>query len=604
MTDIDTARSFGDVRYAVSYTGNYDAFEEFIKIINGNRNLEYKDKKWLVSPETFKQIQNSIPSNNYFYECISGGESSTSEVKDLLKFPLYPYQKDFVDFCLKTKKGIIVAPCGAGKTACALSLFLNCREHGYISSNAQGLIVVKASLKYQWLSEVSKFSNLKAVILDTYKSVRPSYHTKIRALKKKMEPLLKDAIGNANEIAGVDREITKYQEIIDKEFEANFSSNYDLFIANYETLRDDEVRKRLHKTNLQFIMADEVQAIKSDTSARSKALCEFADVKMRFGATATPIQKNPLDAYGITKFISPTTFKSKSSFSLKFLTFSGFGRISGSKNEKELNKILSEFMVVKTKEEVSSQLPNLVPITRYCKLTPKQIEMTQRLLDEINEFKEQERSLRMKLGASADNHEDILKIQANIMARQTFASELADSEELLLESESDMAKRYITNSKSSKIELLLDLLDEIIDSGEKAAIFSKYRKLQPILAKAILNRFTDIKIAYINGEVSAEDRFDAINKFQEQDDYKVLLLSDAGAEGINLKACKYLIEMEPADSYLIQTQRRGRVERADSIHDTVFAYQLIAEESYDEIGLKIIEKKERYDAQIIKGNLE
>lgn len=62
--------------------------------------------------------------------------------------------------------------------------------------------------------------------------------------------------------------------------------------------------------------------------------------------------------------------------------------------------------------------------------------------------------------------------------------------------------------------------------------------------------------------------------------------------------------MEPADSYLIQTQRRGRVERADSIHDTVFAYQLIAEESYDEIGLKIIEKKERYDAQIIKGNLE
>ena len=58
-----------------------------------------------------------------------------------------------------------------------------------------------------------------------------------------------------------------------------------------------------------------------------------------------------------------------------------------------------------------------------------------------------------------------------------------------------MAKRYTTNSKSSKIELLLDLLDEIIDSGEKAAIFSKYRKLQPILTKAILNRFSDVKIA-------------------------------------------------------------------------------------------------------------
>ena len=61
--------------------------------------------------------------------------------------------------------------------------------------------------------------------------------------------------------------------------------------------------------------------------------------------------------------------------------------------------------------------------------------------------------------------------------------------------------------------------------------------------------------------------------------------------------------MEPADSYLVQTQRRGRIERADSIHDTVFVYQLVAEKSYDEIGVKIVEKKERYDSQIIKGNL-
>lgn len=71
---------------------------------------------------------------------------------------------------------------------------------------------------------------------------------------------------------------------------------------------------------------------------------------------------------------------------------------------------------------------------------------------------------------------------------------------------------------------------------------------------------------------------------------------------LNLSNCKYLIEMEPADSYLIQTQRRGRVERADSVHDNVFVYQLIAQDSYDEIALKVVDKKERYDSQIIQGN--
>ena len=104
--------------------------------------------------------------------------------------------------------------------------------------------------------------------------------------------------------------------------------------------------------------------------------------------------------------------------------------------------------------------------------------------------------------------------------------------------------------------------------------------------------------------MSSEARYEEVyTKFRDNENCKVLLMSDAGAEGISISWCKYLIEMEPADSYLIQTQRRGRIERADSIHDTVYVYQLIAEGSYDEIGLKIIEKKEKYDNTIIKGNI-
>lgn len=69
----------------------------------------------------------------------------------------------------------------------------------------------------------------------------------------------------------------------------------------------------------------------------------------------------------------------------------------------------------------------------------------------------------------------------------------------------------------------------------------------------------------------------------------------------NLSACKYLIEYDLANSYAIQTQRHGRLERADSIHSTVYVYQLIMEDSWDEIALKIIDKKESYDYNIIKS---
>lgn len=593
--------------YLASFVGNdLDLFDQFLYIVGKDKGARYKAGKWLLSQSTINNILATIPEKNLSVEQPELIDlASYSDIGSTLKLSLYPYQKDIVEYCVKNKKAIIVAPCGCGKSAIGIDIFVDARRYNVISSDAKGLIVVKTSLKLQWEKEVEKFSDLTPKVIDTFKGSTSSIQNKIRRLKKKVEPLLKDAIGNIREISEIDKQIEDLEKESETVFNEMFSDKYDLYIVNYETLRDEKVRKALHKKkNLEYIFCDECQMCKSDTSRRTKALWEFGDIKLRFGATATPIQKNPMDVYSLAKYVSPDTWKTKSSFASRYVNYSGFGRISGSKNEKELNQKLSEFMIIKTKEEVSKQLPSLIPITRYCELDEAQIEMTETLLDEIQQFKEQEKNLLQKNNDISPDNEELLKIQANIMARQTFASELATSEELLTLSDSDLAKRYVTGSKSHKIELMLELLDEIIDSGEKVAIFSKYQKLQDILRREILKKFPNIKVAAGHGGLNSEQRYEeCYTKFQDNDDYKVLLLTDAFCEGVNLRKAKYLIEMEPADSYLVQTQRRGRIERADSIHDTVFVYQLVAEKSYDEIGVKIVEKKERYDSQIIKGNL-
>jgi len=594
-------------KYIISYSGkNPENFDKFITLINSDEDNEYHKKQWLISQKTYDNILKEIPLNELDFkgEDLSSLKEDNEIGKDL-KLKLFPYQKEVVRFCLSKNKAIIVLPCGSGKTPIGIDTFIDAKNLSIISESGKGLIVVKSSLKIQWSKEIEKFSNLKASLVDTYKSVNPYLQAKIRKLKKKQEPYLKNAMYYASELEEIENEIRLLEEKIETEFNAMFDEKNDLFIANYETLRDSHVRQRLHKLNLEYVFADEIHYIKNSSSSRSKALYEFADVKLRFGATATPIQKNPLDAYGICRFISPDTFKSESSFKTRYLVYSGFGRVSGSKNEQELNKKLSDFMIVKEKEEVSAQLPSLVVVPRYCALEQKQIAVTEQILEEIKELKEQERNLIANSNGNIPaNNEELLKIQANIMARQTFASELAVTEELLTLSDSNLAKKFVTGSKSNKIELLLDLIEEITESNEKVALFSKYRRLQPILTKAINERFSNIKIAYISGSLSSEERYtEAYTKFRDNDEYKVLIMSDAGVEGINLSKCKYLIEIEPADSYMVQTQRRGRIERADSLHTTVFVYQLIAEKSYDEISLKIIDKKERYDAAIIKGNL-
>lgn len=592
-------------RFLVSFVGSDpDIFDTYIKIVGQDKGAEYKNGAFILSKITRDKIKEAVPAGDISFEQYE--EIEPQEITEIgldLKLSPYPYQKDVIRYCLDRQKAIIVSPCGSGKTILGIDIFLDAKRYGLISKDAKGIIVAKTSLKLQWQKEIEKFSDLKATVLETYNKATSSIQNKIKRLQKKLDPLLNNTALYGDTVIELDAQIEKLKEELENVFSQAFSDEYDLYIVNYETLRDEKVRKALHrKRNIEYIFADEIQMIKSDNSRRTKALWEFSGIKMRFGATATPVQKNPLDVYSIAKFVSPDTWRNKSAFAGRYIVYSGFGRVSGSRNEKELNQKLSEFMIVKTKEEVSKQLPSLIPITRYCSLEPAQVKMTEQLLEEIKEFKERERNL--FASGHQEGSEEMLKIQANIMARQTFASELATSEELLAVSESDMAKKYMTKSKSNKIELMLDLLDEIIDSGEKVAIFSKYQKLQDILKREILAKFPDIKIAAAHGGLDSQARYDEVyTKFQDNDDYKVLLLSDALAEGVNLRRAKYLIEMEPADSYLIQTQRRGRIERADSIHNTVFVYQLIAEKSYDEISLKIVEKKEKYDAEIIKGNL-
>ena len=526
-----------------------------------------------------------------------------------LKLPLFPYQEDIVSFCLNKGRALIAAVCGLGKTPCLIAIYADAVKQNKITG--PGLIVVKASLKVQWLKEIEKFTDLRGKILDTEKACISNIAAKIKRIQKKIDQLLLFEKSRAvdQEIASLTTQRDTLQEEADRTFQNQFD-DADLYIANYETLNDAAVRKELHKRNIQYIACDEIQYIKNDKATRSKSICEFADVKMRFGASATPIQKNPMDAFSIMKFIEPSMFPKKGQFASRYIRYSGYGIISGSKNEEELNNKLSNFMIVKTHEDADSCLPSVVPITRYCEMDSKQVRMTERLLEEIKELKEEEQQILKQYTdpEKGKQNERVKAIDANIVARQTFAQELADSEMLLETSNSEMAHNYITGSKSAKLEMLIDLLEEILSTGEKVCIFSKYKRMQDIITSRIKdeakhNPDFNTGIAYINGSLSAEQRYEESHtKFQDSDKYQILIMSDAGAEGISLGKAKYLIEYEPAESYSIQTQRRGRIERADSVHDTVFVYQLIAEKSYDEIALKVIAKKEKYDTTIIKGN--
>lgn len=582
----------------INHDGDLKDFDRYINCLLfrfSNFNITpHKESGWICSVKVLNKLKTVFKVrelNDYVpppYMII--GES--------MKLEPYEYQKEAIYEALENKETLMVLPCGSGKTPIIIGSYVEAKARNIITG--QGLVVVKASLKMQWEKEVSKFSNYTGKALRSYSDMTKGQRDKIKKAEKelaKLKPTDKKRFEITNRIKEL---IDQANERFDSQFEGA-----DLLIANYETLIDEKVLLKLKELNIEFIGADEIHYCKNRKADRSKALYELSNAKIKIGATATPITKDPRDIYGIFKFVSPDLLGLVSKFEKHYIKYAGFGKINGFKNMEELRDKIADKIFLKTKEEVSSHLPSLNIIKQYIDMTPKHVEAHERILQELDELNNKDFEIRRtcKSEQEALLNEELQKISAKVMALQTFAQELADSNELLLRSDSDMSKEYAINTSSNpKLDYCMELIGQILASGEKVIIFSKFERMQGILTEAINKLDNTIKIAYVNGSLSSSQRYtEAYEKFRDIDEYKVLLCSDAGAEGLNMSHCKYLIEYELATSYAIQTQRHGRLERADSIHSNVTVYQLIANGMWDNIQEKIIDKKEGFDNNIIKS---
>ena len=507
--------------------------------------------KWIIPNEIVPLLEE---------ECAV--ERFVSPWKDIgkgLKYEPYEYQKETVFFGSEQESALLLLPTGSGKSFIAITLYNELKLSNKITS--PGIIVVPASLKYQWVKEVSKFSDFRAKAVDT-----PS-----KAGKK-----------------------------FDKQFE-----DVDLLICNYETLKNKSVVEKLKSINCEFIICDEVQKINNHKSGIHKAICQFNDLKYRFGMTATPITNNPENVFGIFNFLDKDLFKTHGKFATNYIIYKGYGRVAGTKNTDHLKGKIAPYIFMKTEDEISDQLPELIVTPIYCTMSNKTRKINDEIMKDLKIAQDAVKAIEEKISDPRllEKNADYKQWTAKVMAYQTFAQELADDPRLLGMSESNMANQYnIEGLDSPKLEVLEELVSNIIDANETVCIFTKYERMQRLLINELQTKFKDVKIAHINGSMTPEERYEqAYTLFQDNDEYKILIVTEAGNAGISLSKCKNLIEYDLADSYANQIQRHGRVKRADSVSRVSNVYQIILDESYDNIAQRIINKKKNYDADIIKS---
>lgn len=347
-------------------------------------------------------------------------------------------------------------------------------------------------------------------------------------------------------------------------------------VINYESVHREGIFQALQGYDADLIICDESQRIKSHKAAQSKALHKLGDkAKYKLILSGTPVQNNAIDLWSQYRFLDPSIFGSNFyAFKARYTVPGGFQgkQIIGYQNIDDLIKRAHSIAYRVTKEECLD-LPEQLFIDRPIELSAPE----KRLYNDIKN-----ESL-AELESGTVTAETIL---TKILRLQQFTGGfLADDE------------GKVNQVSSAKLDVLKEILEDYIPTGEKAVIFAKFTEE----LKAIKKLLDDmgIKFSFIDGSVPQSERGALVSQFQQDPETKVFLaqISTAGL-GITLTAASLSIFYSYGYNFADYQQATARTHRIGQIKKCTYI-NLVCKGTIDEKILKALSKKQLTAKEIV-----
>ncbi|MCA2967410.1 MAG: SNF2 helicase associated domain-containing protein [Acidobacteriaceae bacterium] len=342
----------------------------------------------------------------------------------------------------------------------------------------------------------------------------------------------------------------------------------DVILTTYGTLRRDIVT--LQSQPFDYVILDEAQAIKNFGSASAKA-ARLLKATHRLTMTGTPVENHLGELWSLFEFLNPGMLGKAS-----VLRLSGAGSRTVAPETRELLAAgLRPFLLRRTKEQVARELPAKVEQTLFCELEPDERKL-------YNELRDHYRSSLLGGNSRTWNKRKLQVLEALLRLRQASCHPgLVD-------------KKRATGS-STKLDTLLSQLEEVLQEGHKALIFSQFTSLLA-LVRAQLDA-QGATYEYLDGKT--RDRQAPVERFQTDPDCKLFLISlKAGGVGLNLTAADYVFLLDPWWNPAVEAQAIDRTHRIGQ-DKPVFAYRLIAKDTVEERVLELQSSKRELATAIL-----
>ena len=415
---------------------------------------------------------------------------------------------------------------GLGKTIQGIALLAGI-AHGTITSSAPTgtphLIVVPPSLLFNWEAEIARFLPGSKVLL---------------------------YVGSGRSV--------------------NAFTDYDIVITSYGIVhRDIEMLETLR---FNVIIFDETQVVKNLQAATTNAVRRLNGT-FSLGLTGTPVENHLGEYYAIMDLCLPGLLGSREEFT----------RQTGQRGQAGIERLIRRtrpFVLRRSKQMISAELPPKIETDIHLDLSPKQKVLYQRTVEEVRG------QVRDAFANHAPGQARIIALTAILRLRQICLAPV-------------LAAPGATDA-SPKLEFLAEQLTELRDEGHSALVFSQFTGYLDIIEQGLKQH--SLPCLRLDGSTPVPQRKNLVQKFQHSDEPTVFLISlKAGGKGLNLTKATYVFHMDPWWNPAVENQASDRAHRIGQTNQVTIT-RLIMRHTIEEKMMALKERKLQLYKAILEEN--
>jgi uncharacterized Zn finger protein/superfamily II DNA or RNA helicase len=346
----------------------------------------------------------------------------------------------------------------------------------------------------------------------------------------------------------------------------------DVLLTTYGVLRSDA--DLLKKQKWQVMVIDEAQNIKNYDTAQSKAV-KSIPANIRIAMSGTPVENRLTEFWSIMDYANKGYLGTVNVFKDEYAD--PVQLFNDERVTAKFRKITAPFMMrrMKSDKTIISDLPDKISQNQFALLTKRQAALYEQTMQAA--MKEIE-------SCEGSDNQTLFKRRGLVLQMILALKQICNHPTQFLKN------GQFDASLSGKTELLFELLDSIVQSGEKVLIFTQFKEMGDLLERFIEERFGEKPLFY-HGGCSVKQREEMVDRFQHNRADKLFLLSlKAAGTGLNLTAASHVVHYDLWWNPAVENQATDRAYRIGQ-KKNVMVHRLICKNTFEERIDEMIQRK-------------